>query len=81
MTFHRITVTINGTAEILDVPVGDWRALFRDAGFRSEFRDSVGRTPLFQGDTAPLRVQQVGADRFKGLVGLPVSEVAATTDR
>jgi N-acyl-D-aspartate/D-glutamate deacylase len=62
---------------VLDAPVGDWRALFRDAGFRSEFRDSVGRTPLFQGDTAPLRVQQVGADRFKGLVGLPVSEVAA----
>jgi N-acyl-D-aspartate/D-glutamate deacylase len=62
---------------VLDAPVGDWRALFRDAGFRSQFRDSVGRTPLFQGDTAPLRVQQVGADRFKGLVGLPVSEVAA----
>jgi N-acyl-D-amino-acid deacylase len=62
---------------VLDAPAGDWRALFRDAGFRAEFRDSVGRTPLFQGDTAPLRVQQVGADRFKSLVGLPVSEVAA----
>jgi len=62
---------------VLDAPVGDWRALFRDASFRAEFRDSVGRTPLFQGDTAPLRVQQVGADRFKSLVGLPVSEVAA----
>ena len=62
---------------VLDAPVAQWRALFRDAGFRAEFRDSVGRTPLFQGDTAPLRVQQVGADRFKALVGLPLGEVAA----
>jgi len=62
---------------VLDAPVGQWRALFRDAAFRSQFRDSVGRTPLFQGDTAPLRVHTVGADRFKALVGLPVSEVAA----
>jgi N-acyl-D-aspartate/D-glutamate deacylase len=62
---------------VLDAPVGEWRTLFRDPGFRSEFRDSVGRTPLFQGDTAPLRVQQVSADRFKALIGLPVTEVAA----
>jgi N-acyl-D-amino-acid deacylase len=62
---------------VLDAPVGQWRALFRDAAFRSQFRDSVGRTPLYQGDTAPLRVHTVGADRFKALVGLPVSEVAA----
>ena len=62
---------------VLDAPVGQWRDLFRDAGFRAEFRDSVGRTPLFRGDTAPLRVQQVGAERFKALVGLPVGEVAA----
>jgi N-acyl-D-amino-acid deacylase len=62
---------------VLDAPVGQWRDLFRDARFRAEFRDSVGRTPLFRGDTAPLRVQQVGAERFKALVGLPVGEVAA----
>ena len=62
---------------VLDAPVGQWRALFRDAAFREEFRASVGRTPLFRGDTAPLRVHTVGADRFKALVGLPVSEVAA----
>ncbi len=62
---------------VLDAPVGQWRTLFRDAAFRSQFRDSVGRTPLFQGDTAPLRVHTVGADRFKALVGFPVSEVAA----
>jgi len=61
---------------VLDAPVTGWRTLFRDAGFRAEFRDSVGRTPLFQGDTAPLRVHQVGAERFKALVGLPVSEAA-----
>ena len=62
---------------VLDAPVTDWRALFRDPGFRSQFRDSVGRTPLFQGDTAPLRVHRVGADRFKAFVGLPLSRVAA----
>jgi N-acyl-D-aspartate/D-glutamate deacylase len=62
---------------VLDAPVGQWRDLFRDAGFRGQFRDSVGRTPLFQGDTAPLRVHAVGADRFKALVGLPLREVAS----
>src|SRR5258705_2053105 len=62
---------------VLDAPVGSWRALFRDAGFREEFRASVGRTPLFQGDTAPLRVHAVGADAFKPFVGLALSQVAA----
>jgi N-acyl-D-aspartate/D-glutamate deacylase len=62
---------------VLDAPVSSWRALFRDAGFREEFRASVGRTPLFQGDTAPLRVHAVGADAFKPFVGLAVAEVAA----
>ncbi|MGH7399704.1 MAG: N-acyl-D-amino-acid deacylase family protein [Candidatus Rokuibacteriota bacterium] len=62
---------------VLDAPVSAWRALFRDAGFREEFRGSVGRTPLFQGDTAPLRVHAVGADAFEALVGLALTDVAA----
>jgi N-acyl-D-aspartate/D-glutamate deacylase len=62
---------------VLDAPVSAWRALFRDAGFREEFRASVGRTPLFRGDTAPLRVHAVGAAAFKPLVGLALTEVAA----
>ncbi|HJR02398.1 MAG TPA: amidohydrolase family protein [Methylomirabilota bacterium] len=62
---------------VLDGPVGSWRALFRDAAFREEFRASVGRTPLFRGDTAPLRVHAVGADAFKPFVGLALSQVAA----
>jgi N-acyl-D-aspartate/D-glutamate deacylase len=62
---------------VLDAPVGGWRAMFRDAAFREEFRASVGRTTLFRGDTAPLRVATVGAERFRALVGLPVSAVAA----
>ena len=62
---------------VLDAPVGDWRAIFRDAGFRDEFRASVGRTTLFRGDTAPLRVQAVGAERFGNFVGLALSAVAA----
>ena len=62
---------------VLDAPVGSWRALFRDAAFREEFRASVGRTPLFRGDTAPLRVHAVGADAFKPFVGLALSQVAA----
>jgi N-acyl-D-aspartate/D-glutamate deacylase len=62
---------------VLDAPVGRWRAIFRDAAFREEFRASVGRTTLFRGDTAPLRVAAVGAERFRALVGLPVSAVAA----
>ena len=62
---------------VLDAPVSSWRALFRDAGFREEFRASVGRTPLFRGDTAPLRVHAVGAEAFRPLVGLALTEVAA----
>ncbi|HEX7784610.1 MAG TPA: amidohydrolase family protein [Methylomirabilota bacterium] len=62
---------------VLDAPVGDWRAIFRDPGFRDEFRASVGRTTLFRGDTAPVRVQAVGAERFRHVVGLPLSAVAA----
>jgi N-acyl-D-aspartate/D-glutamate deacylase len=62
---------------VLDAPVSSWRALFRDAGFREEFRASVGRTPLFRGDTAPLRVHAVGADAFKPFVGLALTDVAA----
>ena len=62
---------------VLDAPVSAWRALFRDAGFRGEFRASVGRTPLFQGDTAPLRVRAVGADALAPLVGLALTDVAA----
>ena len=61
---------------VLDAPVAGWRALFSDAGFREEFRASVGRTPLFRGDTAPLQVHAVGAETFKALVGLPLAEVA-----
>ena len=62
---------------VLDAPVSSWRALFRDAGFREEFRASVGRTPLFRGDTAPLRVHAVGADAFKPFVGRALTDVAA----
>ena len=62
---------------VLDAPVSSWRALFRDAGFREEFRASVGRTPLFRGDTAPLRVHAVVADAFKPFVGQPLTEVAS----
>jgi N-acyl-D-aspartate/D-glutamate deacylase len=62
---------------VLDAPVSSWRALFRDAGFREEFRASVGGTPLFRGDTAPLRVHAVGADAFKPFVGLALTDVAA----
>ena len=62
---------------VLDAPVSSWRALFRDAGFREEFRASVGGTPLFRGDTAPLRVHAVGADAFKPFVGRALTDVAA----
>ncbi|HEY7654675.1 MAG TPA: amidohydrolase family protein [Methylomirabilota bacterium] len=62
---------------VLDAPVSGWRALFRDAGFREEFRASVGRTPLFRGDTAPLRVQSVGAAALEPFVGLALTDVAA----
>jgi len=62
---------------VFETPPSGWRALFRDAGFRDEFRASVGQTPLFRGDTAPLRVHAVRSAEHRRFVGLPMAEVAA----
>lgn len=61
---------------VLETPVAGWRALFRDPGFRGEFRAAVGPTPLFTGDVAPLRVHAVGSPRYAALVGKTMTEVA-----
>ncbi len=44
---------------VLEAPFAEWRAILADPGFRAEFRDTVGRTALFNGDVAPLRVKRV----------------------
>lgn len=61
---------------VMETPLSGWRALFRDPGFRQEFRSTVGRTPLFTGDTAPLRVHAVQSPAHARFVGRPVADVA-----
>ncbi|MBI4611129.1 MAG: amidohydrolase family protein [Candidatus Rokubacteria bacterium] len=62
---------------VLEAPLSEWRAIFQDAGFRAEFRATVGRTPLFEGDTAPLRVKAVRDPAHTGFVGRTMTDVAA----
>ncbi len=66
---------------VLERPFSDWRALFRDAGFRAEFRASVGRSALFTGDASPLRVHAVGSPAFEPFVGQTLAAVARTMER
>jgi N-acyl-D-aspartate/D-glutamate deacylase len=60
---------------VLETPVTEWRTLFRDPGFRAEFRASVGRSALFTGDASPLRVRAVGSPAFGRFVGQTVEAV------
>lgn len=60
---------------VLETPPSEWRAIFQDPGFRAEFRVTVGRTPLFTGDTAPLRVKAVRTTARAHLVGRPITDV------
>lgn len=66
---------------VFETPVSGWRALFRDPGFREEFRATAGRSLLFRGDAAPLRVHAVRGAEYAHLVGRPVSEVAAALEK
>jgi N-acyl-D-aspartate/D-glutamate deacylase len=63
---------------VLETPVSDWRTLFRDSGFRDEFRATVGRSALFTGDASPLRVHAVRSPAFGHFVGRTVAAVART---
>ena len=62
---------------VLDTPVTGWRALFQDGAFREEFRASAGRTTLFRGDTAPLRVNAVRSPSHARFVGRTVADAGA----
>jgi N-acyl-D-aspartate/D-glutamate deacylase len=61
---------------VLEAPVTEWPAILSDPGFRAEFRATVGRTALFRGDVAPLRVKGVRAPALERFVGRTVVEVA-----
>jgi N-acyl-D-aspartate/D-glutamate deacylase len=61
---------------VLETPVGGWRELFRDPGFRGEFRASVGQSALFTGDASPLRVHAVHSPAFASVVGQTVAAMA-----
>jgi len=55
---------------VLEAPVPEWRAILSEPEFRAQFRATVGRTALFNGDAAPLRVKAVGQPGLRwSLVG------------
>ncbi len=66
---------------VLETPPSGWRAIFREPGFREEFRSTIGQTPLFTGDTAPLRVRAVRSPALAHFVGRPVADVARATGK
>jgi len=61
---------------VMETPLSGWRGIFRDPRFREEFRSTVGRTPLFTGDTAPLHVRGVRSPALAHFVGRPLADVA-----
>jgi len=66
---------------VLEAPVSEWRAILADPGFRADFRATVGRTALFNGNVAPLRVKAVRAPALDRFVGRTVVEVARETGK
>src|SRR5262249_30140608 len=61
---------------VLETPTAGWRGLFRDPGFRAEFRGAVGQSALFTGDASPLRVKTVRSPAFASFEGQTVEAVA-----
>jgi N-acyl-D-aspartate/D-glutamate deacylase len=61
---------------VMETPPSEWGPLFRDRGFREEFRATIGRSALFTGDASPLRVHAVGSSAFAHFVGRTVADVA-----
>jgi N-acyl-D-aspartate/D-glutamate deacylase len=66
---------------VMETSTGGWRPLFRDPGFREEFRATVGRSALFTGDASPLRVHAVHSPALGHFVGQSVSAVARATGK
>jgi N-acyl-D-aspartate/D-glutamate deacylase len=66
---------------VLEAPVSGWRAILADPAFRAEFRATVGRTALFNGNVAPLSVKSVRAPALARFVGRTVVEVARDTGK
>jgi N-acyl-D-aspartate/D-glutamate deacylase len=66
---------------VLESPVSAWRGILADPAFRAEFRATVGRTALFNGNVAPLRVKSVRAPELQRFVGRTVVELAADTGK
>jgi N-acyl-D-aspartate/D-glutamate deacylase len=64
---------------VLEARPSEWRAILADPAFRAEFRDTVGRTALFNGDVVPLRVKRVVKPELQGLAGRTVVEIARRT--
>lgn len=61
---------------VLEAKPSEWRAIFADPTFREEFRQTVGRMALFNGDVAPLRVKRTAKPALAALSGRTIVEIA-----
>ena len=61
---------------VLEAKPSEWRAIFADPAFRTEFRQNVSRTALFNGDVAPLRVKRAVKPELQAFSGRTIVEVA-----
>ena len=66
---------------VLEAKPSEWRAILADPAFRAEFRETVGRTALFNGDIAPLRIKRVVKPDLQGFTGRTVVELARDTGK
>jgi len=66
---------------VLEAKPSEWRGILADPGFRAEFRQTVGRTTLFNGDVAPLSVKRVVKPELAGFAGRTIVEVARETGK
>jgi N-acyl-D-aspartate/D-glutamate deacylase len=66
---------------VLEAPVAEWRAILSEPEFRAQFRATVGRTALFNGDVVPLRVKAARNADLQRFNGRTVVEVARATGK
>jgi len=61
---------------VLEAKTSEWRTILSDPAFREEFRKTVGRTAMFNGDVAPLSVKHAAKPALQAFDGRTVFEVA-----
>jgi N-acyl-D-aspartate/D-glutamate deacylase len=66
---------------VLEAKISEWPAILSEPEFRAQFRATVGKTALFNGNVAPLRVKSVKKPELERFAGRTVVEVAVDTGK